>query len=203
MPRFALLALALATTAAAATPAAPAAATPPEVVHEGPVTVTRITAPHKELRMEVLVPARRDSVWAAFTTGPGLDTWLWKDCSVDLKKGGDWTVHYPGGKTGGGTIERIRPGREITFHALAPDQFPTVRAVGTTAVFGFEAVGDTATRVSLAQTGWRAGAEWDKAYDYLAKGNAQLLGQLRYRFTNGPIDWDAAEKRAAAAAPGK
>jgi len=39
------------------------------------------------------------------------------------------------------------------------------------------------------QTGWKEGKEWDDAYDYLANGNAQLLGQLLYRFKNGPVDW--------------
>ena len=29
----------------------------------------------------------------------------------------------------------------------------------------------------------------DDAYEYLAKGNAQLLAQLGLRFENGPIDW--------------
>src|SRR5579871_1622738 len=33
------------------------------------------------------------------------------------------------------------------------------------------------------------GEEWDRAYDYLARGNAQLLETLRRRFVSGPIDW--------------
>ncbi len=50
-------------------------------------------------------------------------------------------------------------------------------------------VGAGATRVTLVQTGWQTGAEWDAAYDYLAGGNAQLLAQLHRRFTTGPIAW--------------
>lgn len=172
-----------------------AIASAPEVVQEGPVTVTKIREPKRELRMEVQVPGARDSVWQAFTTTTGLDSWLWQDCSVDLRRGGGWLVHFPGGSTGGGTIEQFKPGRQIRIHALAPDQFPTVRKVGTTALFQFEAIGDTATRVRLVQTGWKTGDEWDKAFDYLAKGNAQLLGQLRARFKSGPIDWAAAMKK--------
>jgi len=162
-----------------------------DVVHEGPVTVTKVREPKKELRFDVLVPAPREDVWQAFTTSEGLETWLWKDCTVDLRRGGEWTVHFPSGKPGGGTIERVRAGHEVTIHAMAPEQFPTVRATGTTAVFRFDAVGDTATRVRLTQTGWRDGEEWDRAYEYLAQGNAQLLGQLHHRFAKGPIDWDA------------
>jgi len=172
-----------------------ASASVPEVLHEGPVTVTKIREPTRELRMEVQVPGVRDSVWQAFTTTAGLESWLWQDCSVDLRPGGGWLVHFPGGSTGGGTIEKFKRGRELRIHAMAPDQFPTVRSVGTTALFQFEAIGDTATRVRLVQTGWRSGEEWDRAFDYLAKGNAQLLGQLRYRFRTGPIDWATAQKK--------
>jgi hypothetical protein len=43
--------------------------------------------------------------------------------------------------------------------------------------------------VRLTQTGWKTGEEWDKAYDYLAQGNAQLMEILQRRFTSGPIDW--------------
>jgi len=171
------------------------AAIAPEVVQEGAVTVTKIREPRKSLQMEVQVPGARDSVWQVFTTRAGLETWLWRDCSVDLRRGGEWLVNFPGGKTGGGTIVKFKPGQEITIHAMAPEQFPTVRSKGTTAVFRFDALGDTATRVRLAQTGWQRGEEWDRAYDYLAKGNAQLLGQLRRRFETGPIDWAAADKR--------
>jgi len=32
------------------------------------------------------------------------------------------------------------------------------------------------TKVTLMQTGWKQGKEWDEAYEYLAGGNAQLLG---------------------------
>jgi len=72
--------------------------------------------------------------------------------------------------------------------ALAPEQFPIVRADRTTVRFQFEAEGDS-TRVRLTQTGWKRGPEWDKAYEYLTVGNAQLLAILHRRFVDGPIDW--------------
>lgn len=77
--------------------------------------VTRLDSP-RALKFDVVVRAKLDDVWTAFTTSEGLDTWLWQDCTVELRNGGGWTVHYPG-------------------------------------------------------------------------GNAQLLGQLNYRFVNGPIPW--------------
>jgi len=155
---------------------------------ESHVAVTKVKEPEKMLKLEVIVPAKAAEVWEAFTTNAGLDTWLWQDCTVDLREGGGWTVHYPGGKTGGGTIVSFRDGRQLVLHAMAPERFPEVRSVGTTAVFDFapEAEG---TRVTLTQTGWKQGKEWDDAYEYLASGNARLLEQLYARFARGPMKW--------------
>ena len=55
-------------------------------------------------------------------------------------------------------------------------------------VFELEARGN-ATVVRLTQTGWKADAEWTRAYEYLVAGNAQLMATLHRRFVDGPIDW--------------
>ncbi|MBV9073772.1 MAG: SRPBCC domain-containing protein [Acidobacteria bacterium] len=153
------------------------------------VKVTKQPAPERALIFEVTIPAARSAVWQAFATSEGLSTWLTPHAVVDLREGGEWTAHYPGGKTGGGTILSFIPERELTISALAPEWFPTVRRERTNAKFEFIAAGDS-TVVKLTQTGWKSGEEWDKAYDYLAQGNAQLLETLRRRFVDGPIDWD-------------
>jgi uncharacterized protein YndB with AHSA1/START domain len=127
-------------------------------------------------------------VWKAFATSEGLSTWLTPDAVVDLRPGGEWTAHFPGGSTGGGTILSFVPEKELVLSALAPDRFPTVRARRTRAQFRFEAKGNS-TIVQLTQTGWKTGDEWDNAYEYLAVGNAQLLATLHHRFVHGPIDW--------------
>ena len=155
---------------------------------QAPVGIVKKPAPGKALIFEVTVPATRAAIWRAFTTSEGLSTWLTPGAVVDLRKGGEWTAHFPGGGTGGGTILSFVPKRKIVIAALCPEQFPTVRATRTNARFRFVANGDS-TIVRLVQTGWKTGEEWDKAYDYLAHGNAQLLETLRRRFVTGPIDW--------------
>jgi uncharacterized protein YndB with AHSA1/START domain len=155
---------------------------------QSPVSVVRQTTPEKALVFEVTIPAPPAAVWQAFTTSDGLSTWLTPGAVVDLRKGGEWTAHFPGGKTGGGTILSFVPEREITMAAMDPEQFPAVRADRTNARFEFLAKG-TSTVVRLTQTGWKSGQEWDQAYEYLAQGNAQLLETLRRRFVSGPIDW--------------
>ena len=153
------------------------------------VKVEKVTAPEKLLRFEVTVPASLDEVWNAFSTREGAVTWLWSDVRIDMRPGGDWLVLYPGGATGGGTIVSFKPKSELVVRALAPEQFPSVRADRTTATFGFEAVTPASTKVTLVQRGWKSGKEWDDAYEYLAGGNAQLFAALKRRFETGPIDW--------------
>ena len=143
----------------------------------------------RQLVIEVEVPAPVPKVWKAFATSEGLSTWLFPNATVDLRPGGDWLVHFPGGSTGGGTIVSFVPEKEIVIAALAPDKFPQVRAARTHAVFQFEARGNS-TVVRLTQTGWQRGEEWTRAYEYLAAGNAQLLASLHKRFVDGPVDWD-------------
>jgi uncharacterized protein YndB with AHSA1/START domain len=149
---------------------------------------TSADAADKMLRFEITVPATRAEVWKAFSTSEGLSTWLAPNSNVELKRGGEWMVHFPGGSTGGGNIVSFIPEKEIVISALAPDQFPTVRAQRTTARFELEDHGK-GTVVRLTQTGWQDGDEWDRAYEYLTAGNAQLLATLHRRFVSGPIDW--------------
>ena len=144
--------------------------------------------PPKQFVIEIEVPAPVGEVWHAFATSEGLSTWLFPNATVDLKPGGDWLVHFPGGNTGGGTIVSFVPERELVIAALAPEKFPTVRAERTRAAFSFEPRGN-ATVVRLTQSGWKSGDEWTRAYEYLLAGNAQLMATLQKRFVEGPVDW--------------
>ena len=154
----------------------------------GPVTVTKISSPEKALRFEVIVSGSLDDVWAAFTTPDGLAAWLWRDVRVDAHPGGEWLAVFPQ-STAGGTIVSVTPKTQLVIAAMAPEKFPTVRRERTNATFEFAAVTPASTQVTLVQTGWKAGAEWDAAYEYLAGGNAELLTQLHQRFASGPIAW--------------
>jgi uncharacterized protein YndB with AHSA1/START domain len=173
-----------------------------QTTQNGHVTVTRTSSPEKRLDFEVTIPATVPDVWTALSTSKGLSTWLFPNAVVDLRPGGDWLVKFPGGSTGGGTIISFVPQQKIEIAALAPDQFPTVRRERTHATFELRASSDgKATVVHLIQTGWKSGDEWDKAYDYLANGNVELLENLRQRFVSGPLDWDAIFKQAPPSPP--
>ena len=161
-----------------------------QVTNIGGTKVTKTYAPEKRLDFEVEIPATPNEVWVALSTTDGLKTWLAPETRVDLRKGGDWVVLFNGASAGGGTIIDFVEGKSITIAAMAPESFPTVRKERTTAVFEFDSAKDgKASIVRLHQTGWKTGEEWDKAFDYLATGNSQLLNQLRERFVSGPFDW--------------
>jgi ketosteroid isomerase-like protein/uncharacterized protein YndB with AHSA1/START domain len=167
-------------------------------VLEGAVTVTKTLGAARRLELEVEVPASAAEVWEAISTADGLTTWITPDARVDLRPGGEWLALYPGAAPGGGTITHLEPGVALRLRALAPEQFPEVRRVGTDALFQLEARGDQ-TLVRLRQTGWGEGAEWDAAFAYLARGNAVLLEALRRRFIDGPRQWPAPRPEVASA----
>jgi uncharacterized protein YndB with AHSA1/START domain len=160
----------------------------PAAAQNHAVRVEKIATPEKMLRFQVTVPATVDEVWKAFTTREGLTTWLWSDARVELKPGGDWLVLFPG-SSAGGTIVSVEPQKRLVISALAPEKYPTVRNERTRATFEFAPATPSGTIVTLVQTGWKTGPEWDAAYEYLSVGNAQLFAQLRQRFESGPIDW--------------
>jgi uncharacterized protein YndB with AHSA1/START domain len=153
----------------------------------------RPTDPTQALIIELSIPAPLPEVWEAFTTTDGLRSWLAPEVSVNLRKGGDWLVKFPG-STAGGIIVSFVPQKELVLSALAPDRFPQVRATRTRAVFTFTAKGNN-TLVRLSQTGWQAGKEWDAAYEYLAAANGEMLAMLHHRFVAGPTDWQSAAKQ--------
>src|SRR5712675_3292177 len=80
-----------------------------------PAKVVKAAAADKVLVLEVTVPAPLNAVWEAFTTSAGLSTWLTPGGVVDLKEGGEWTAHFPGGSTGGGTILRFTPKKQVVM----------------------------------------------------------------------------------------
>ena len=162
----------------------------------GYVKVTRTYQPVRRLDFEVEVPAAADQVWEALSTSAGLTTWLAPEATVQLQAGGDWLVRFPGSSGGGGTILSFVPGARLELAALAPEAFPTVRRERTRAVFEIKGTGQT-TMLHLTQTGWKSGEEWDKAFEYLARGNCQLLNALHDRFVNGPTDWQPILKKMA------
>jgi len=163
-------------------------------VHKG-VHVAVHDGSNRHIEWEVVVPASVEDVWRAWTDPAELSTWAGPAAAVDLRVGGDWHIYFdpdaPPGERGGdaSAILGFVPGRELRLAAGAPIEFPTVRRDKTEFIVRLDPVGFGHTRIHAIQTGWKAGDEWDRAFEAMAFANAEWLSWLHQRFTEGPIDW--------------
>ncbi len=146
---------------------------------------------------EVVVDAGVKDVWAAWTTEEGIRSFFAPGCKLDFKANGDYEIHFnPAGQPGergaeGTKILAIQPEKMLAFTWNNPPSIPGIRWQYTTVVLRFKALSDNQTRVSLYQSGWGEGAEWDQAFAYFSKAWKDfVLPHLQYRFKVGPIDWN-------------
>lgn len=64
-----------------------------------------------------------------------------------------------------------------------------MRKVHTRVVIELEALGSRQTRVRLTHDSFGWGEEWDKTFVYFDRAWDYVLGNLKKRFDEGPIDW--------------
>ena len=99
---------------------------------QGPVKITKVPPPARALVFEVALPAPLDDVWSAFTTSGGLSTWLTPGAVVELRNGGEWTAHFPGGGTGGvdpvDEADILRAGLPLEEHVVDDNDVVRLRA---------------------------------------------------------------------------
>jgi len=160
------------------------------------------------LRAEVEVAGPIDSVWAAWTTEPGVRSFFAPGCRIEPKVDGAYEVWFmpeaPAGQRGGDDLKVLafEPNRRLAFTWNAPPSLPYTRAQRTMVVVELEPAGDRKTRVRLTHLGWGEGKEWDATFDYFANAwNVQVLPFLKDRFEHGPVDWAKADVVRARAKP--
>lgn len=160
---------------------------------------TSYVAPTGErvLQHEVVIPARLDSVWWAFTTTEGVLTWMVPVASIDLRTGGLWETNYsPSAKIGDSanirnTVLCYIPNRMLSFKVNLTDPFPVqVREAGTLFyVIEMEEVGENRVKVVGSMLGWGEGPQWNDVYNKFDWGNSYTFEKLHERFTKGPRTW--------------
>jgi uncharacterized protein YndB with AHSA1/START domain len=152
-------------------------------------------AAERAIDRDVVVPAKVDAVWQAWTTTEGVKTFFAPDARVELRVDGPFEIYFnpfakPGDKGADGMkIIGFQTQRMLSFTWNAPPHLPEARANRSVVILRFEPVGDAQTRVVLHHVGWGDGGEWDKAYDYFSKAWPNVLGNLQKRFASGPVDW--------------
>lgn len=148
-----------------------------------------------QVRKEMLLRASLADVWNAWTTTAGCITFFAPGANVELRKDGAYEIYFvpsaPKGKRGseGCTVLSFEPMKTLAFTWNAPPQFTALRKKRTRVELTFEAVDDEHVNVVLLQTGWGKGADWDRLRGYFERAWDQVMNNLQYRFTKGPVQW--------------
>ncbi|KAA0225795.1 SRPBCC domain-containing protein [candidate division KSB1 bacterium] len=156
--------------------------------------------------VEVVVNASPDKVWLAWTTEEGVTSFFAPACKLDLRVLGVYEMYFaphaaPGLRGGeGNMILAIQPEKMLSFTWNAPPHLPNVRQQRTSVVVRLKEINNNQTRVTLTEIGWGENEEWDQAYQYFSAAWKYVLGNLKRRFAEGPIDWqkELAARQAAA-----
>ena len=151
----------------------------------------------RRLIKEITVAAPVDSVWEAWTTPEGARTFFSSSNKIELRPGGPYEIYFikeaAYGLRGseGCRILSYLPDEMLSFEWNAPPDFGRLRNQHTQIILRFESISPKQTRVILTQTGWGVGDNWDRLYDYFDRAWAFVLGNLKKRFDEGPLDWSA------------
>lgn len=156
----------------------------------------------RAIRLEIQVAAPVKKVWEAWTTPAGIKSFFGKDCRIELRVLGPYEIYFnpdgPRGRRGAedNHILAIQEGKMLAFTWDAPWTFPEIRKQRTSVVLRFIEVAPNQTKVTLTQTGWGEGEEWDKVYHYfISAWGEHVLPYLKHSLEVGPIDWNNPPKK--------
>ena len=159
------------------------------------------------LHKVLTVDAPLAEVWNAWTTSAGAQTFFGPGANIEAIPGGPYEIYFslnaPDGLRGSENcrVHSVVPMKLFAFEWSQPPSIPALRNVHTLVVVRLEPAGKEQTRVELTHTGWGVGEDWDKAYAYFDRAWDAVLGNLRYRFTVGPVDWPDGQFRVAQIEP--
>jgi uncharacterized protein YndB with AHSA1/START domain len=166
---------------AAAQPAAPPAAPPDSAT--------------RAVRYDVTVAAPVAEVWRALSTADGLRSFFAPAAEIELRAFGKFSIQFnpstPGSSAEDNVVLAVEPERMLSTTWNAPPAYPQVRAQRTLLQFCLAPEGPARTRVTIVQSGFGTGPEWDATYEYFRGAWTWVAASLQHRFEHGPIDWRA------------
>lgn len=166
-------------------------------------------ATERAIDVSITVNAPVPEVFKAWTTTEGVTTFFAPGAVIEPRSNGRYEIHMnplaPPGERGADDMRilGIQQDRMVSFTWNAPPSLPETRRQRTVVIVRFATEAEGQTRVTLHQVGWGDGGEWDKAYDYFSKAWPYVLGNLKKRFEQGPMDWKPALERMKAGAEKK
>lgn len=148
------------------------------------------------VKAEVTVNAGIEQVWEAWTTEAGVKTFFAPACKIEPRVSGAYEIYFNPANAPGErgaedcVILALQPQKMLAFTWSAPPHLPNVRQQRTSVVVRFKELEKGRTQVTLIESGWGEGEEWDKAFAYFSSAwQGVVLPRLQYRFAVGPVDW--------------
>jgi uncharacterized protein YndB with AHSA1/START domain len=168
-------------------------------------------AEERAIVKEVVVKATPEVVWQTWTTREGIKSFFAPDAHVEARPDGPFEIYMnPFAKPGlkGADDMRFLALQEpqfLSFTWNAPPHLAEARQQRTVVTVRLSPAANGETRVVLHHSGWGDGGQWDETYNYFDKAWTGVLGNLKRRFDEGPVDWTAwlARLKAMAEEPAK
>jgi len=151
------------------------------------VTHQKSASGERVLLVEATVAQSPERVWKAFATEEGARCWVAPAVKLDFRTGGSMQSNYDAkaGVGGPGTIRlgitNVIENELLTYKIKLTDSFSKQLQAedgNLQEVVRLERQPDGGTRVVAQMLGWGMGPEWDKTYDFFARGNDWSLKQL-------------------------
>lgn len=151
------------------------------------VTHQKSSSGERVLMVETTVAQAPERVWKAFSTEEGARCWVAPAVKLDFRNGGSMQSNYDAkaGVGGPGTIRlgitNVIENELLTYQIKLTDRFSKQLQAedgNLQEVIRLERQPDGGTRVLAQMLGWGTGPEWDKTYDFFAKGNDWSMKQL-------------------------
>ena len=154
-------------------------------------SATSAVQPLDPIVSEAVITAPAREVWDAFTTTPGIESWMVASGDISLKVGGRLRTSYrKAADLDGETaihqeILSFDPGRMLSYRVIkTPKDFPFPAAIlKTWTVIYLEPVTPASTRVTVKMFGYEENAESGKMRAFFETGNKATLDALVKRFS--------------------
>lgn len=150
----------------------------------------------KSIRLFIDINSPVDSVWNRWTSPDNIRKFFAPASEVEFKALGKFNIFFTPNKAQGlkGAEDNfflaIQEKQMLSFTWDAPPNWPEIRKQRTSVVVRFIKTTDTTTQVTLTQSGWGTGNDWDEVYDYFVSAwGGAVLPFLKYSLEIAPINW--------------
>ncbi|HZY80282.1 MAG TPA: SRPBCC domain-containing protein [Cyclobacteriaceae bacterium] len=132
-----------------------------------------------------------DTVWTRWTTPQGIKRFFAAEPHIELQTLGRLDFYFnpsaPEGQRGAenNRVLAWQQNQMLSFTWDAPPNFPEIRKQRTVVIIRFTELPGKKTNVTLTQTGWGSGKDWDTVFGYFGKAWSEfVLPNLKYSCEN-------------------